>query len=379
MIVARETKTGRRYDVRLRDPSGKVYTRTFRTRRDAETWAARELADRSRGAWVDPRRGNVTLAEWAGEWMVHRSDLRPRTRELYQGLLDHHILPSLGDTRLSALRPSHIRSWYSELRGSQGPGQSTAAKSYRLLRAVLLTAVTDEIIARSPCQIPGAGIERAPERPLAAIADVEALTAAISPRFRALVLLAARCGLRRGELLGLQRNDLDLDAGVVRVERSMHQLADGTLVIGPPKTDAGRRKVAIPPHLRNDLAAHLDSYVALAPEALVFTGERGGPLRPHVLQKAWVTARRATGSDHLHLHDLRHAGNTWAAATGASTKELMSRMGHANSAAALRYQHATASRDQAIAQALSALAGRPRDQRAMTTPPPSVLDDGPSL
>ncbi len=111
MIVARETKTGRRYDVRLRDPSGRVYTRTFRTRRDAETWVARERADRSRGTWVDPRKGNVTLAEWAGEWMAHRSDLRPRTRELYHGLLEHHILPALGDTRLSALRPSHIRSW----------------------------------------------------------------------------------------------------------------------------------------------------------------------------------------------------------------------------------------------------------------------------
>jgi len=379
MIVGRETKTGRRYDVRLRDPSGRVYTRTFRTRRDAETWAARERADRSRGTWVDPRKGNVTLAEWAGEWMAQRSDLRPRTRELYQGLLDHHILPALGDTKLSALRPSHIRSWYSELRGSHGPGPSTAAKSYRLLRAVLVTAVTDEIIARSPCQIPGAGVERAPERPVATIADVDALTAAIAPRYQALVLLAAWCGLRRGELLGLQRNDLDLDAGVVRVERSMHQLANGTLFLGPPKTDAGQRKVAIPPHLRNDLAAHLDRYVAPAGDALVFTGEKGGPLRPHVLQKAWVTARRATGSDHLHLHDLRHAGNTWAAATGASTKELMARMGHANSAAALRYQHATASRDQAIAQALSALAGRPRDQRAMTTPPPPVLDDGPSL
>jgi hypothetical protein len=92
-------------------------------------------------------------------------------------------------------------------------------------------------------------------------------------------------------------------------------------------------------------------------------------------------AKRSTGLGHLHLHDLRHAGNTWAAATGASTKELMARMGHANSAAALRYQHATADRDQAIAQALSELAqpaevvpiarqvAASRDRRAMDRSP----------
>jgi integrase len=102
--------------------------------------------------------------------------------------------------------------------------------------------------------------------------------------------------------------------------------------------------------------AHLDQFVSPDLESLVFTGEKGGPVRPHVLQKAWVKAKAATGLQSFHLHDLRHAGNTWAAATGASTKELMARMGHANSAAALRYQHATADRDHAIAQALSELA-----------------------
>jgi integrase len=122
-----------------------------------------------------------------------------------------------------------------------------------------------------------------------------------------------------------------------------------------PKTDAGRRTVAIPPHIVPEVAEHLDHFVGAAPDAMVFTGEKGGPLRPHVLQKAWTAAKTSTGLEDLHLHDLRHAGNTWAAATGASTKELMARMGHANSTAALRYQHATADRDQAIAAALSAL------------------------
>jgi integrase len=124
---------------------------------------------------------------------------------------------------------------------------------------------------------------------------------------------------------------------------------------------------------------HLDRYVDGEPASLFFTGEKGGPVRPHVLQKTWSQARMTIGIE-AHLHDLRHAGNTWAAATGASTKELMGHMGHANAAAALRYQHATADRDQAIARARSELKtprkrsrwraklARPRDGRAMEPP-----------
>lgn len=380
MISVRQTKSGRRYDVRLRDPAGRVYTRTFATRREADTFAAREKADRSRGAWVDPRRGTLTLTEWSERWLAQRPGLRVRTRELYQGLLDRHILPDLGQVELGRLSPSQVRAWAAELQGPSGPGASTAAKAYRLARAMMRTAVADEVIARNPCQVERAGVERATERPIASVVEVNALADAIAPRFRALILLSAWCGLRRGELFALQRADFDPLHNTLRVERAMQQLADGTLVVGPPKTDAGRRLIAIPPHVVPDVVAHFDQFVAPNPDSLVFTGIKGGPVRPHVLQKAWVMAKRATALDNLHLHDLRHAGNTWAAATGASTKELMARMGHANAAAALRYQHATADRDRAIARALSELAEPPevvpivrkvagaRDGRAMEPP-----------
>jgi integrase len=275
---------------------------------------------------------------------------------LYLGLLNLHILPDLGQVELAKLSPSQIRAWNAGLRGPRGPGDSTAAKAYRLLRAMMRTAVADEVVVRNPCQVERAGVERAVERPTATVAEVSALADAIARRFRALILLSAWCGLRRGELLALRRGDFDPLRNTLRVERAMHQLADGTLVVGPPKTEAGRRTIAIPPHVVPELVAHLDQFVTLDPESLVFTGEKGGPVRPHVLQKAWVKAKAATGLESFHLHDLRHAGNTWAAATGASTKELMARMGHANSAAALRYQHATADRDHAIARALSELA-----------------------
>ena len=220
---------------------------------------------------------------------------------------------------------------------------------------VLNTAVADEVLVKNPCQVKGAGTEHSPERPIASVSEVHALADAIAPRFRAAVLLAAFCSLRKGEILGLRRGDLDLLHGTVAVRRAVVSLADGTLHVGDPKTAAGRRTVAIPEVIFGALEEHLRQHVEQFPSSLVFVGEKGGPLRPHVLQAAWDRARRQTGLEHLHFHDLRHSGNTWAAATGASTAELMARMGHASAAAALRYQHATADRDRAIARALSSL------------------------
>ncbi len=344
-----------KWRAQYRAPDGSRPSRVLKTRADAAAWLTLQRSDVLRGGWVNPKAGRVLLADWSKQWLAKRPDLGPRTRERYDGLLRRHILPTLGRTELGRLSPAGVRSWYAALAGPDGPGQSTAAQAYRLLRAVLNTAVVDEVIVRNPCRVKRGGIEDASERPVISIPDLEALKDAIEPRYGALVLLAAWCGLRRGELLGLRRADLDLMHGSVRVERSHRHLEDGRVDVGPPKTEAGRRSVAIPPHIVEALAAHLDAYVGREPEALIFTGVNGGPLRPHVLQQKWTAARQAVGLPHVHLHDLRHAGNTWAAATGASLAELMSRLGHANPAAALRYQHATADRDRVLAEALSAL------------------------
>lgn len=125
-------------------------------------------------------------------------------------------------------------------------------------------------------------------------------------------------------------------------------------VVGPPKTDAGVRTVAIPAAIVPDLEQHL-AIVGSDPEALLFVTSTGGPMRPATLHAAWQRACRRVGVEGLRFHDLRHTGNTLAAATGASTKGLMSRMGHASSRAALIYQHATRDRDAAIADSLSTM------------------------
>ena len=130
--------------------------------------------------------------------------------------------------------------------------------------------------------------------------------------------------------------------------------------VDEPKTPAGRRTVAVPPVLLDELRTHLEHFSAAGPTAWSSSGPYGGPLRRSNWSKLWRRTVDALGMDHLHFHDLRHTGNTLAAATGASTKELMSRMGHSSSRAALLYQHATTERELAIAQRLSDMVAESR-------------------
>jgi integrase len=350
------------WQARIRDPlTGRLVSLgTYRTKGEADRSLSLATADQSRGSWVDPGRGRIVLDAYARSWLAHRPGLRPRTRELYAGLLRNHVLPSLGTIELGRLTPAVVRRWHSDLVSGRRPGASTVAKSYRLLHAILATATADELIAKNPCLVKGASIERAAERPVITVAQVYKLAEAVEDRFRALVLMAAFTGLRRGELFGLTRARLDLLHATVSIVEQRQQLANGTLVVGPPKTDAGRRTVVLPAPLVRELEAHVARFAAPGADGLVFCGAKGGPLRDHVWHGKWVEACREVGLDGLHFHDLRHVANTLAAASGASTRELMHRMGHASPDAALRYQHATRDRDAVIAAALADLMTPPK-------------------
>jgi len=298
-----------RYRVRVTDEATgeRVSLGTFVTKADAEQALAKAIADQGRGRWVRPDAGTVLLEDYARQWLASRlgrsgAPLRPRVRELYEGELRLHILPSLGRVPVGRLRPATVRTWYAAL-VDRGPGASTAAKCYRLLRAILNTAVEDGLLAANPCSIRGAGAEKAPERTLPTLEHVFELADAVKPRYRALVLSAAFSGLWRGELFGLRREHVDLDHGTVIVEEQRQQLSSGEHIVGPPKSDAGMRTVALPPDAFEPLAVHLERFVGPEPTAWVFTGDSGGPLREGVWQHEWAQARERVGMPDLHFHD----------------------------------------------------------------------------
>jgi integrase len=173
--------------------------------------------------------------------------------------------------------------------------------------------------------------------------------------YRALVLVAGYGGLRWGELVGLRRRRVDLAGARIHVVEQLAEVA-GKFIVAPPTTAAGQRVVVLPSVAVAALADHLDDYAAPDPDGLVFPSGRGTYLqRSNFSRLVWRPAVQRLGLDGLRFHDLRHTAATLAAAAGATTKELMERMGHTSSAVALRYQHIMADRQGAIAAALDEL------------------------
>lgn len=344
-----------RHQARYTGPDGRTYKgdTTFETHGDAEAYLARMRSDISRETWKSPASRRVTVgtfAEYADDWMLVR-DLRPRTRAHYRMLLDDFILPTLGDLAIKDISPGLVRSWYA----TAAEGRPTIrAHAYGVLRTILGTAVGDEIITANPCHIRGAGAtKRVVTIKPASLPDLEKLVTEMPEKYRVMVLLAAWCALRFGELTELRRKDLDLKTGVIHVRRGVAWV-DSKPIVGKPKSDAGVRDVAIPPHLLPAVKDHLRDHAGIE---LLFPSPQGIQLTTSTLYASWWPARKKAGRPDLRFHDLRHTGAVLAASTGATLAELMGRLGHSTPGAAMRYQHAARGRDAEIAKALSDLAG----------------------
>jgi integrase len=335
----------------MRSPS-----ETFARKADALRYPTLVEAQIAQGEWTDPSRAKVRLSDYAERWIVERPGLRPRTVELYRSLLGRHVTPWLGDVPLGKLDTPLIREWRARLL-DEGVSATVTAKAYRLLRAVLMTAVNeDRLIPRNPCQVRGADREVAGERPVLSTAEVLALADEVPARYRAMILLTMFASLRFGEVTALERRDIDLDAGAVEVRRAFVEVPGKGLVAGPPKSRAGLRRVGLPRAVVVEMRKHLVEYVEAEPSSLVFTGPKGAPIRRGNARKLlrWNTALTTVGLTGVRFHDLRHTGNTLAARSGVSTRDLMSRMGHDSVRAAIIYQHATTEADARIADSLDA-------------------------
>ena len=262
-------------------------------------------------------------------------------------------MPALGTVALTDITPALVRQWYSALVAKHSA--SVAAKAYTRLRQVLTAAMNDDLIGKNPCRIQRGGVEHHPEQRFATMAELAAMAEAVPDRYRAMVLVAGLCGLRLGELFALRWDDVDLAGASITVRRKRLRLASGEVIEDDPKSRAGRRTVALPAVLVADLEHHRAVYGG--PGGYVFTSEEGTTLeRSNFRQRVWLPAAKAAGLAGLRFHDLRHTAGTLAARTGATTKELMARLGHASPQASMMYQHAADDRDRRIAQGLDAMA-----------------------
>lgn len=355
-----KTSRGDRWVVRWR-VDGKPVKRRLKSAAAANALKVQVESDTLAGVSVDPRRGVRKLNDYFDGWLdariVKGRPLAPNTKYGYRKIWDRNIADTIGKKQLRQVDRTSVREWHGKLTTEKSGDQ--AAKAYRLLHAVFVTAVNDELVRHNPVMIRGGGMEHQTERPLVETSVALAIVDAVEARYRALVLLVAFAATRTSEVLSLRRCDVDLLHREVTINRQAHEIAGKRIEVEHTKSDAGMRRVDLPNLVVDALDTHLATFVGEAAAAPLFTGPEGGPLTRKALSLAWRSACVAVGvvpyhaqkaPNGLRLYDLRHhAATLTARKPGITTKELMARIGHSTLAAALRYQHATQERDREIA------------------------------
>lgn len=318
------------YRARYYGPDGRRYKAPtlFLTKRDARSWLSLRQAEIVARAWMPPGADaepapKLTFTEYATQWLATRQvggrPLKDRTREHYRKLLDEHIEPTFGLLPIASITADDVRAWYAATLTDKPTMRSHA---YGLLRTIMATAASDGKVGANPCVIRGAGTaKRVHKVKPATVSEIGVIADAMPAQWSLMVLLAAWLAMRFGELTELRRKDIDLTDEVVRVRRAVVRTDDG-FVVTTPKSDAGVRDVAIPPHLIPAIEAHLSKHVGAKSDALLFPAVGGGHLAPATLYRRFYTARAEADRNDLRWHDLRHSGAVLAAATGATLAEL---------------------------------------------------------
>lgn len=356
-----------RFQARYKGPDGITYAAdmTFPTKSDADAFLATIQADLIRQQWKAPVRSDATVTAYGEAWIVQHPDLKESTRATYLTEFGLYIRPHLGHYRLDQLKPEVIRAWRArvgegirktwESKGKSSAsrprtGKATQARVYRLLRAILNTAVSDGIIDTNPCNLRKGGEYDIPERPFLTVEDIERLAEAVDPQYRTFVYFAAYTGLRLGEVTGLRHKHVNLDEGYVRVMQAEGRFAPADKP-ATPKSKAGNRIVVLPGFVVDMLRDHMRQQATLDPEAHVFTTRAGASVyygAPRAMRKALD----AIGRSDVATHDLRHSASVLKAMNGATVADLKSDLGHSTFDAAQKYMHASVVNQRSVADRL---------------------------
>src|SRR3954463_4519095 len=232
------------YRPRFRDETGKEHARHFKRKVDAQRWLDEQTAAMGTGAYVDPRAGRMTVAEYAGQWRAPRG-VRPTTGLAYERVLRRNVYPRLGTRPLASIRPSEIQgrvAWRpKDACGRPALAPRTVRVTLSVASAVFKSAVRDRRLVSNPCagvQLPEIHTSRV--QPLLT-SSVVALRDAMPLRWRAAVVLGAGTGGRQRELLGLTVDRIDFLRRQMVVDRQLINLPGQAPQLGPAKKPAPGR------------------------------------------------------------------------------------------------------------------------------------------
>jgi integrase len=354
------------YRPRFRDESGKEHARHFKRKVDAQRWLDEQTAAMVTGAYVDPRSGRMTFAEYAEQWRTTQV-VRPTTGLAYERVLRRNVYPRLGARPLASIRPSDIQGLVAWLSTDAEDRPALAPRTVRVTlsvaSAVFKSAVRDRRLVANPCvgvRLPE--VHRSQVQPLPT-ASVVALRDAMPLRWRAAVVLGAGTGVRQGELLGLTVDRIDFLRRQMVVDRQLINLPGLAPHLAPVKTRASVRTVPLPQTVVDSLAGHLAAFPP-GPSGLVFVGEDGRPmLRSAWSGSVWRPAVAAAGLDFsVTFHALRHYYASLLIRHGESVKSVQARLGHSSAAQTLDvYSHLWPDSDDRTRDAVDAVLGAVAD------------------
>ncbi|MBN6034111.1 site-specific integrase [Amycolatopsis sp. 195334CR] len=321
----------------------------FPDEKAAKTYIADMGTDQRRGSWIDPVAGQVTIAEFAPEW-IDSLDVDQRTEENYQSFLKCHILPQWGSEPFSDMSNLGIRKWEKKLRAGK-LAKTTVDSIIKCLSLMLTDAALEKIIAANPLQAKRRGRRRRNKRtprkiwaePHEVLAIADQVARYYSPAGALLILVAAWTGARWGELVGLQRHNVHLfddNTGFIVIDPdngALHEPNKGPLHLGPPKTEESARTITLPPFLvillRQHLATLKHDHVFVTPSNQLHRRSNFArrALRPAADGNAQVKkpkVRLVAIKPGLTFHGLRHSHKTWMIDDGVPEIAQALRLGH---------------------------------------------------
>jgi integrase len=361
----------------------------FRTRKDASDWFTQKAEELRQG--IAPADDRQTVAEYLTQWLKSIADsVSGSALHAYRNHVEAHIIPAIGKIRLTELRVQHIEKakvhWSSsKLRRRKKDAGALSARTvhhiFSTLRTALYRAKRQRCIAVNPCElVDPPRVEQTEMRALDASGAAALVKACEQSIIGAAIVTSLGTGLRRGELLALRWSDVDLEAGLLTVQRAIERV-DRCSRFKDPKTKRSRRTISLPRFVRDRLRRHrVDQAQWFLKNALGHTTsetllfERAGePWVPNTFNTAFTRALRDAGVPHVRLHDLRHTFASTALEAGVDLKTVSNALGHSTIATTADvYAHVTDSLmrdaadriDQALAPTLrkAALDVTSRDQ-----------------
>jgi integrase len=301
---------------------------TFSTKQEAQRFLTSIEADMLKGAYVDPRGGRTTLAEWTREWLDGDASKRASTRARDETVLRTHFLPALGHRPIGSITPLDVRRAVEAMGDRLAP--TTVRTNLAVLAAALNAAVEADLIARSPVRGIKLASGRREEKGTMSPDELLRLAEEVPARYRALILLAGMVGLRWSEAVGLRIGKIHFLNRTIEVSETIAEV-EGVLSVEATKTKSSIRVLSIPEPLVEELARHIATYRSGAgADELVFTGAKGMPLRRTFAAREFNPAVERAGLDPaLTFRGLRKVATSFMVDDGVHPRVIQHRLGHA--------------------------------------------------